>query len=149
MERPGPGPLCSQIIRKRCQFTTPPNDPGCHSRQIHWTSHGKEELIHKKIPANDGFLVTPRQAKAIAEQLNACLKGRKLQIDIAKRNTKAKQTNDATLSVSEALDTPERKSAAAHLRRAKLAPVTLDRRLRKVVREFAAFCERSGGFWHD
>lgn len=109
----------------------------------------KEELIYKKFLANDGYLVTPLQARTIAEQLNAWLKGRKLRIDLAEENERAKQANDATLWVLEALNIREQKYAAAHLRSAKSAPVTLDRTLRKVVRNFAAFCERSGGFWVD
>ena len=109
----------------------------------------KEKLIYKKFLANDGYLVTPLQARTIAEQLTAWMKGRMLRIDLAEENKRAKQVNDATLRVFEALDTRKQKAAAAHLRGAKSAPVTLDRGLRKVVKDFAEFCERSGGFWVD
>jgi len=109
----------------------------------------KEELIYKKFLANDGFLVTPIQAQTIAAKLNAWLRGRNLQIDLAEENRTAKQVNDAIVGVFQALDTRKVKSAAAQLRRAKSAPVPLDRKLRKFVREFARFCERSGGFWVD
>jgi hypothetical protein len=107
----------------------------------------KEELIYKKFSANDGFLVTPLQSRTIAEKLNAWLKGRNLQLDVAEKNEGVKRVNDVTLRLFEELDKGTRKSTAAHLRRAKSAPVRLDRNLRKFVREFALFCEGSGGFW--
>jgi hypothetical protein len=107
----------------------------------------KEDLIYKKFLANDGYLVTALQARTIAERLNTWLKGKKLQIDLAEKNKWAKRVNDATLEVFEMLDKGVHKSTAAHLRRARSVPVTLDRKLRKFVREYAAFCERSGGFW--
>ncbi len=107
----------------------------------------KEELIYKKFLANDGYLVTPLQARTIAERLNAWLKGKKLHIDLVERNQKARQVTGATLRMFEILDKGIQKSMAAHLRRARTVPVTLDRKLRKFVREYAAFCERSGGFW--
>ena len=107
----------------------------------------REELVCKKFIANDGYLVTPLQARTIAEQLNAWLKGSKLRIDLAEENKDAGWANDLALRALEALGTREQKSAAAHLRRAKSAPVRLKRGLRRFVREFAVFCERSGGFW--
>jgi hypothetical protein len=107
----------------------------------------KEELIYKKFSANDGFLVTPLQSRTIAEKLNAWLKGRNLQLDVAEKNEGVKRVNDITLKLFEDLDKGTRKSTAGHLRRAKSAPVRLDRKLRRFVREFALFCEGSGGFW--
>ncbi|MGA2260033.1 MAG: hypothetical protein ABSH28_01210 [Acidobacteriota bacterium] len=107
----------------------------------------KEELIYKKFLANDGYVVTPLQARTIAEQLNAWLNGRKLQVDLAEENEKAKRVNDAVLGLFQTLNTGKQKSMAAHLRRAKSVPIPLSRKLRKVVREFARFCEQSDGFW--
>jgi hypothetical protein len=107
----------------------------------------KEELIYKKFLANDGFLVTPLQTRTIAERLNAWLKGRGLRVDLAEKNKAAKRVNDAVLRVFEAVDAPRQGAMAARFRREKSIPVTLDRRLRKLVRDFAGFCERSGGFW--
>jgi hypothetical protein len=109
----------------------------------------KEELIYKKFLANDRFLVTPLQARTIAERLNAWLKGRRLRIDLAEENKRARQVNSATLKAFEAVGARRQKSVAAHFRRSKSIPVTLDRRLRRVVRDFAGFCERSGGFEVD
>ena len=109
----------------------------------------KKELIYKKFLANAGYPVTPLQARTIAEQLKARLEGRKLRIDLAEENTRAKQVNDATLGVLEALDPREQKLPAAYLRRAKSVPVRLDRRVRRVDREYAEFCERNGRFWVD
>jgi hypothetical protein len=109
----------------------------------------KEELIYRKFLGNDGLLVTRLQARTIAGQLDAWLKGRKLQIDIAEENRRAKEVNDAVLGMLEAFHTGKRKSEVARLRRAKSVPLKLDRRLRKAVREFAGFCRRSGGFWVD
>jgi hypothetical protein len=108
-----------------------------------------EKLIYKKFIANDGFLVTPIQAKTIAQKLNAWLKGRKLVIDVAEQNENVRRINNVTLKLVGAFGTRGQKSAAAHLRREKSIPITLDREMRKTIRNFARFCERSGGFWVD
>ena len=109
----------------------------------------KEGLIYKKFLANDGFLVTPLQARTIAERLKAWLRGRKLRLDLAEENKDAKRANDAILRVFEVVGERKQKSVATHFRRNKSIPVTLDRRQRKAVRDFAGFCERSGGCWVD
>ena len=109
----------------------------------------EEGLIYKKFLANDGFLVTPLQARTIAERLKAWLRGRKLRLDLAEENKDAKRANDAILRVFEVVGERKQKSVATHFRREKSIPVTLDRRQRKAVRDFAGFCERSGGFWVD
>jgi len=52
--------------------------------------------------------------------------------------------------VSESMKASGRRaSKAAQLRRAKSARVPLNRKLREFVREFARFCDKSGGFWVD
>ena len=109
----------------------------------------KEELIYKKFLANDGFLVTPLQARTIAERLKAWLKGRRLRINLAEENKEAKRANDAVLRVFEVVGERGQKRVATHFRREKSIPVTLHRRQRKAVRDFAGFCEHSGGFWVD
>jgi len=73
----------------------------------------REELIYKKFLANDRFLVTPLQARTIAERLNAWLKGRRLRIDLAEENKRAKQVNSATLKVFEAVGARKQKSVAS------------------------------------
>jgi hypothetical protein len=107
----------------------------------------QEGLIYKKFLANDGFLVTPLQARTIAERLKAWLKGRRLRINLAEENKEAKRVNDAILRVFEAVGARKQKRVATHFRSEKSIPLTLDRRQRKVIRDFAGFCERSGGFW--
>ncbi len=107
----------------------------------------KEKLIYKKFIANDGFLVTALEARTIGRLLNNWLKGRNLQIDLAEMNANARRVNDVTLKLIETLDEHEGRSAAAHLRHAESVPLTLERKARRFVRAFAAFCERSGGFW--
>ncbi len=107
----------------------------------------KEKLIYKKFVANDGFLVTALEARTIAGLLNNWLKGRKLHVDLAEKNAKARRVNDVTLKLIATSDVAGDRSAASHLHRAKSAPLTLERKSRRFVRAFAAFCERSGGFW--
>ena len=106
----------------------------------------KENLVYKKFAGNDGHLVTPLQSKQIAESLRTWLKGRNLIVDLAEHNEAAKAANRAYLEIFEQLGNAEEKSTARYFSKSESIPFKLDSGARRVIREFADFCARSGGF---
>ena len=106
----------------------------------------KNELVYKKFLANDGWLVTPAQSKMIAEKLYKWLKGKNLSLDVAENNEKACQLNRAVWQFQYAIGDPEFKHFVNYMRRAKSLPIRVSRKMRKVIRQFARFCDRGCGF---
>jgi hypothetical protein len=105
-----------------------------------------EALVYKKFVSNDNLLVTPLQSRTIAEQLTTWLRGRNLTLDLAETNERARASADALFFVLRAVGNQKETTRLARRRRAKSLPLRVDRKGRKAIREFAAFCAGSGGF---
>jgi hypothetical protein len=104
-------------------------------------------LVYKKFISNDGFLVTPLQSRTIAKRLTTWLKGRNLVLDLAERTESALLSTEGLFEVLNTMDSrSDRARRLALLRTAKSLPYRVDRRARKTLRQFAAFCAGSGGF---
>ena len=106
----------------------------------------KGTLVYKKFVSNDGLLVTPLQSKRIAESLETWLTGRNLIVDLAEHNEAAKAGNSGYLEVITLLGNAKEKSMARYFSKSKSIPFKLDSGARRMIREFADFCARSGGF---
>jgi hypothetical protein len=108
-----------------------------------------EALVYKKFVSNDDWLVTPLQSTMIAEKLTTWLRGRHVTLDLAENNSRAHVSTDALSFVQRAIGHEKDAARFARRRRAKNLPIRLDRKARRALREFAAFCGGSGGFWVD
>lgn len=106
-----------------------------------------EALVYRKFVANDNLFVTPLQATTIARKLGAWLKGRDLVLDLAETHEHADVSMRALQSVQQAVGNRTEAARLDRRRRAKRLPVRVDPAARKAIRQFAAFCERSGGFY--
>ena len=108
----------------------------------------KESIVYKKFISNDGYLVTPLQSRTIAERLATWLRGRNLVLDLAEKNERALVSTEGLFEILKALNSQSKRARAlALLRRAKSLPFHVDRKARKAIRQFAAFCAGSGGFY--
>lgn len=104
----------------------------------------QEALVYKKFVANDNWLVTPMQSRMIAERLTAWLRGRSLTLDLAEGEGRARASTDGLRLVLRAVGNQQE---GARLARKLRLPFRVDREARKAIREFAAFCADSGGFY--
>lgn len=107
----------------------------------------KETLVYRKFAANDGCLITRLQSQKIAGHLGAWLKGRNLKLDLAEQNEKAKTANQAYFQVFSNLGSRDEKRIAKHFSTSKSLPLKVNAGVRRLIRGFADFCARSGGFW--
>jgi len=105
-----------------------------------------ETVVYKKFVSNDGYLVTPLQSSQISDNLIAWLRNRDLTLDLCETNERAKKTNAAYFALFSQLGDRETKTEARHFSRAKTRPIQLDSSTRSIIRKFADFCGRSGGF---
>ena len=108
-----------------------------------------EKLVYKKFVSNDGWLVTSRQSREIAEKLRTWLNHKNLLVDLLEQNESARMGNRGYLELFSKLGNPGQKKFAKLLSKDKPIPVRLDRMSRKMIRNFAEFCDRSSGFWVD
>jgi hypothetical protein len=106
----------------------------------------KEALVYKKFVSNDNLLVTSLQAKMVGEKLTTWLRGHNLTLDLAETNDRAYATLDGLQSVLNALNNKEA-ARLSRRRRANSLPLRVDRKARSAIRNFAAFCAGSGGFY--
>jgi hypothetical protein len=106
-----------------------------------------EALVYKKFTSNDNLLVTPTQSRMIAQSLTRWLRRRNLTLDLAETNQWTRASTDSLLFVLQAVGNHKDRARLARSRRAKSLPLRMDRRARKTLREFAAFCAGSGGFY--
>jgi hypothetical protein len=106
----------------------------------------REELVYGKFLYNDGRLVTPLQAKTVAEKLTAWLKGRNLLLDCRETDECAVRVNN---EVAMFLAAFEKKAGRRRSRQREPGSMVfkVDPRIRKWLRRFIRFCENSGGFW--
>jgi hypothetical protein len=107
-----------------------------------------QALVFKKFVSNDDWFVTARQSEMISERIVTWLRGRNLTLTRADSNARARTSLDGFLSLLEMLNTPDAKRVN-RLLRARAVTIRLDRKDRKALREFAAFCAGSGGFYVD
>jgi hypothetical protein len=105
-----------------------------------------EDLVYTKFLSNDGYFVTLRQSQTIADKLDSWLRGRNLTVDLCELHPRAVELNRALAGLLPMFE-GRRKPRAHRLCDAKPMPLRLDRRLRQIIRGFAGFCRRSGGFW--
>ncbi len=108
-----------------------------------------ENLVYQKFLGNDGCLVTDQQSRTIAEKLRTWLKRRNLVVDFSEENERARRVNEAVLQVFQSLGDSKQKWAARKIRRTRSLPLRVDRNMRMLIKQFADFCGRSGGFWVD
>lgn len=104
------------------------------------------KLVYQKFVANDGFRVTASESRLIASSLLNWLTRSRLAVDLSERNPRAKAANKGYLQILAALGDRADKKIARHFASAKSIPVNLDKGMRKAIREFADFCNGSGGF---
>jgi len=106
----------------------------------------RQDLVYGKFLCNDGLLVTPLQAKSIAEKLTAWLKNRNLVLDCAETDERAVRVNNEVAKILMAFE-----GKLGRKRRQPKGPasmiVSIDPRVRRQLRRFIRFCENSGGFW--
>jgi hypothetical protein len=108
-----------------------------------------ETLVYKKFVSNDDWLVTPRQSEMIAEKLTAWLQGRSLVLELAETQRHAHLTLENLHLLHGALGKQNEADRIARNLHAKSRIVRVDRAARQSIREFAAFCAGSGGFYVD
>lgn len=109
----------------------------------------EKTFIYRKFVANGGFLVTELQSRKIAEKLTTWLKGRKLVLDLAEKDERAKAVNEAYLKVFLQVAGRDDKKLAKLFLSSTTLPLQVDSRVRRVIRKFADFSNRSGGFTVD
>jgi hypothetical protein len=107
----------------------------------------EEGLVYKKFIANDHWLVSARESRIIAERLTTWLQGRNLVLNLAETNERAHVATDALSLVLQTVGKHKEQARLARHRRATSLPFRVDRTARKAIREFAAFCAGSGGFY--
>jgi hypothetical protein len=108
-----------------------------------------ETLVYKKFVSNDDLLVTPLQSEMIAERLTAWLRGRNLFLELVETDPRAHLALEGQHFLESALGNREEADHIARNLRAKSRIVRVDRVARKSIRDFAAFCAGSGGFYVD
>ena len=108
-----------------------------------------EALVYTKFASNDHLLVTPRQSSMIAEKLVAWLGGQNLTLDLAEADPGSRLAMERLMLLQKALGNRKEAARLMTRRRATNLPCRVDRKARKAIREFAAFCAGSGGFYVD
>jgi hypothetical protein len=106
-----------------------------------------DNLVYGKFAGNDGLFVTALQSRKIAGSLTAWLKRRSLTVQLSERNNLANASNEAYFDAIRNLGRSEDRRTLQQFLNAKSVPFKLDSGARKVVRDFAEFSSRSGGFW--
>ena len=106
-----------------------------------------ENLVYGKFVGNDGLFVTALQSRKIARSLAAWLTRPKLTVHLSERNELANRSNEVYFEVIRQVGGREDKRILKQFLDGKPLPFKLDSRARKVVRAFADFSSRSGGFW--
>ena len=106
-----------------------------------------EALVYTKFVSNDKLLVNTLQAKMIAQKLTTWLEGRNLTIELAETDSRAQSSLDALFSVHSAVGNKEAAARLERRRRSESLPLRVDRKARRAIRNFAAFCAGSGGFF--
>jgi hypothetical protein len=103
------------------------------------------DLVYEKFISNDGFRVSALESRQIASSLFYWLKAKHLVLDLNERNPIARVVNKAYLEVVAELGGKEEKRIAKIFGARKSIPVNLNAGMRRTIREFSEFCERSGG----
>lgn len=109
----------------------------------------RQELVYRKFVSNDDLLVTGLESKMIADKLTSWLRGRNLTLDLAETDPRSRVAVDGLMFVQKAVGNKDEADRLARKRRAKSLPYQMDRKARKAIREFVAFCAGSGGFYVD
>ena len=106
-----------------------------------------EALVYRKFVSNDDRLVTRRESQMIAEKLTSWLHGRNLVLELAERNERARVSVENLQYVQQAVGSRQEASRIARRLRADTLTLRVDRKARRSIRDFAVFCDRSGGFY--
>ena len=106
-----------------------------------------EALVYKKFTSNDNLLVTPLQSQMIAQKLMTWLRRRNLKLDLVEADPRAHSSIDALFFVVKTVGKRKEQARLARRRQAQTMHFRIDRAARETLREFAAFCATSGGFY--